>query len=282
MNIDEIINKIYEKLYGKDSDSKHGHGIKYNFIKKGFFKNYGADLFISIIIIYIFAIAIMYFHVLNHIPNIKANWSTEKCNPLYLPFAGLIINDANKSTMNMVSENFVGCVNNILATMSNYAFSPIYFILNTVTLVMALVNEAINSIRAFFNKIRIDIEDIASDVSDRTFNVSIPIMHFFIVIKDTMSKAMGLFTAGMYTLFGQYLILKSLIGSIIEIGIAILIIGLAMIAVAWAIPFTWPLAIAGTVSYGIILTFLIMIMLMGAEIFSLANRSGSWKKMPTH
>ena len=109
-------------------------------------------------------IAIMYFYVLNHIPNIKANWSTEKCNPLYLPFAGLIINDTTKSTATMISENFIGCVNNILATMSNYAFSPIYYILNTVTLVMGLVNEAINSIRAFFNKIRIDIEDIASRI----------------------------------------------------------------------------------------------------------------------
>ena len=29
--------------------------MEYNFIKKGFFKNYGADLFISIIIIYVFA-----------------------------------------------------------------------------------------------------------------------------------------------------------------------------------------------------------------------------------
>ena len=197
--MDNIFN-IIDKLYGKNL----------NIIKKGFFKNYGADLFIAIIIIYIFVIAIMYFYVLNHIPNIKANWSTEKCNPLYLPFAGLIITNTNKSNLDIIGENFTSCIENILATMASHAFSPIYYIISLVTVVMQLINEAINSIRAFFNKIRIDIEDIAKNISDRTLNISLPIMQFFIVIKDAMSKTMGIFTAAMYTFFSTYLALESL------------------------------------------------------------------------
>ena len=274
-NINDIINKLY--------------GKKINIIKRGFFKNYAADLLIAIAIIYVFLLAIMYFYILNHIPNIRANWSTEKCNPLYIPFAGLIINDPNKSNLNMISENFTDCINNMLTILASYAFSPVYYTLSIMSGVMQLINESINSIRAFFNKIRNSIKDIASNVSDRTFSISIPIMKFFIVIKDTMSKAMGLFTAALYTFFAQFLMLKALIGSITEIGISVLLLGLIIIAALWAstlIPFVGflsiPVAIGAQISYVVILTILILVMIIGSEAFSIANRHGKWEKAPHH
>ena len=98
--------------------------------KKGFYEKYGVDLIITIIIIYIFLISTTYFHMLNYLPQIKANWETEKCNPLYLPFAGFIINDKNKSKLDIVSENFSDCVQNILTSIVGEAFKPIYYIMN--------------------------------------------------------------------------------------------------------------------------------------------------------
>ena len=65
-NIDKTINKIYEK-------------------KLTFTGRYGSDLVIALIIVYIFLVGITYYHVLNHLPDIKANWPKNKCNPLYLP-----------------------------------------------------------------------------------------------------------------------------------------------------------------------------------------------------
>ena len=49
---------------------------------KGYFSKYGVDLIIATVIIYVFAIATMYFFVINNIPQIREKWPTEKCNPL--------------------------------------------------------------------------------------------------------------------------------------------------------------------------------------------------------
>jgi hypothetical protein len=260
MDIFDLINT----LYGKD----------YHIIKKGFFKNYGAQLFIAIIIIYIFLTAIMYFYVMNHIPNIKANWSTEKCNPLYMPFAGFVINDTRKSNMEIAAENFAGCMNNILVSMASHALSPIYSTLSIATTVMHLINEAINSIRAFFNKIRNSIKEISSDISDRTLGITTSLMEFFIAIKDTMSKITGVFTTTLYTLFASFLTLESLIMFIVNIGEVILVLGLAMLVMISAsslipffgIPFI-PMLILGKISYAMIITlFLLVVTIEGQAL----------------
>ena len=46
----------------------------------------------------------------------------------------------------------------------------------------------------------------------------------------------------MFSIYGYYLGLKSLIGSIVEIMITFLVMFTALILVLWVIPFTWPAA----------------------------------------
>ena len=63
MDIYNTINGIYNKKNG------------------GYFSKYGIYLIIAMTIIYIFFVASMYFYVINHIPQIREKWATEKCNP---------------------------------------------------------------------------------------------------------------------------------------------------------------------------------------------------------
>ena len=82
--------------------------------KEGFFQKYGVELIISSLIIFIFFIATSYFYTLSHIRSLRKDWPQNKCNPIYIPFAGLIINDSNKSKLETTSENFNFCLNSFL------------------------------------------------------------------------------------------------------------------------------------------------------------------------
>ena len=47
-------------------------------LNKNFYAQYGIDFIIMLVIILLFLMAIIYFYVLNNIPNIMANWSVNR------------------------------------------------------------------------------------------------------------------------------------------------------------------------------------------------------------
>ena len=205
---------------------------------QGFFSQYGGDLIIALIIIYLFMIASTYYYVLNHIPDLQEKWPKEKCNPLYIPFAGLVMPHSKKTNLELIDENFQGCIQNILTSISDDALAPINYALSVVNSIVQEATDAIQSVRGMFNKIRTDIKDTSENISGRTLNIMIPFMEMTIYIRNIMGMVQGNFAAAIYTLLGTFLTLKSAIGSIIEIIIKLIIIPLIIaIIITQAIPF---------------------------------------------
>ena len=255
----EIINKLYSK-------------------EKGFYQQYGIDLIIAIIIIYIFLTTSSYYYVMNHLPILRNNWETNKCNPLYIPFAGLIINDSKKSKFETVSDNFTECTQNILTSIASDAFKPIYYIINLIIQAFDEITEAINSVRAMFNNVRGDIHDTAVNISGRTLNVTSPIVENTGYAKDMMGKAHGVLTSSIYTLFGSFITAESFFLFLKDVIIGLLIILAASITALWILSFipfvdivATPAAILATAGYmAILIPFLIVIFLI-SEVFSIAT-----------
>lgn len=219
-NINNIIKSIY-----------HSH-------KKSFLSSYGLDIVISILTIYIFTIAIMYFHIINHIPRIRQQWPTEKCNPLYMPFAGLVLENTNKTSLQLIEENFAGCVHNILYAISSDALAPLYYSKKLTLENMNNVKTAINDIRIFFNRIRNDITDTVGNVMGRSLNVMIPPLKMAITTKDSISKVKGVFTTGIYFMMANYIMMKSLFKNLIHIiVVSVLLVMIAIIIGLLFIPF---------------------------------------------
>jgi hypothetical protein len=104
--------------------------------------------------------------------------------------------------------------------------------------------------RQLVDKIRNSVSDITSDIMSRILNIMTPIMETIITAKSMLGKSNGVVTAVMYTLFGVYLSIKSLIGSILEIVIIILIAMAAAIILLFFIPIVGDiLAAAGIVFF---------------------------------
>lgn len=206
--------------------------------KKSFISSYGSDLVISIITISIFIITIMYFYVKNNLPAIREKWPTEKCNPLYMPFAGLVLDKSNKSSLELIENNFSGCINNILESIAHDALAPLYYTKQATTDNMNQSLNAVNNIRAFFDKIRNDITNMVHNVMGRTLNVMMPPLQMAISTKDSLSKVKGVYTSGMYFTMANYIIMQSLFKNIIRIIVAsILMTLIAIIIGLMSIPF---------------------------------------------
>ena len=190
----------------------------------GFTEKYGSELWISVIIIIIFIIAITYFHIMNNIKPILADWENQKCNPAVIPFAGLINNGPHTTPLEFTGQNFTYCTQSILTNIVGYAFQPFYYLMKTMTDAFSELINAINGIRAEFDKIRNTIKEFSTDTMGRALNITIPIVKMIIGIKDMGAKMLGVLSASLYTLMGSYLTMKSFFLFIMHLIILILII----------------------------------------------------------
>ena len=244
---------------------------------KGYFETYGMDVLISFIIIFIFLYTIIYFLILSIKPYIKQDWAKNRCNPLYMPFAGLLNPDPNKSSLQTTEENFNFCVNNILTLISEISFSPLYYITKLIHDVLAVISSAINGIREMINKIRVAIANIATSISSRILNSMIPILHLGITSTNIFNQVHAILFTGVYQLFGLFTTTFSLFGFFRDALIGLLLVLSATIIALWVLaavllgtPFTWAAAIATLTTAGIqlegyiaiLIPFLIIIILL--------------------
>ena len=208
--------------------------------KKGFLARYGLDMWTSALIILTFFITTAYFYILNHIQPIKANWSKERCNPAVIPFAGLIQGKSGKDSFEFTGENFTGCIQTIFQNIAGYALQPINYSMNVLNETTGEVRTSTNAIRAMINKIRNSTKEFSEEIMGRSLNVTIPLIKMVIAARDVMGKTTGTMTAALYTLFGSYLGLKSLMGAIMQFVLIILLIMAALIVVSWIAGFFFP------------------------------------------
>ena len=87
--MDNIANKISE-LYNQSTYTE---------------KN-GGSVFMTVLILFVFFIAMSYFYVMSKAQPIKDNWVSERCSPAVMPFAGLINKPQGQSAFDFTGENF--------------------------------------------------------------------------------------------------------------------------------------------------------------------------------
>jgi small-conductance mechanosensitive channel len=236
---------------------------------KGYFSKYGVDLIIAVIIIYFFAITTMYFFVLNHIPKIREKWSKEKCNPLYMPFAGLVVKNSKKTNNQLVEENFHACIINILTSITQDALKPIYYANSVATKTMQDASNATQAIRAFFNRIRTDFQDTAENIYGRGLNITLPFVKMVLIMRNTLGQIHSLFTTALYVTMGSYMTLYSAIMNIINIIIMVILLalGLSILAVIF-IPFVGQAIAAPSIALFVaIVAFLMPVVYMMNDVF---------------
>lgn len=231
----------------------------YTATDRGYFSLYGVDLIIAITIIYVYSVAITYFHVINHIPQLRAKWATEKCNPLYLPFASLVVKDSSKSSNQLIDDNFQACVKNILTSVSEEALKPIYYVKNLATEAANEASGAGQAIRSMLDRMRDDVKSFGEDAFGRVLNISIPFVKQMIMMKAMLGRIHALMTTAVFVALGTYTTLYSSIMTMINIVITVILLalGISILAVIF-IPFLGEMLAAPVIAFFVAIVILIM------------------------
>jgi len=152
------------------------------------------DLLLTIIIIVIFGGLFLVNYLSVGIQNIKKNWPQYRCNPMIMPFAGLFGHD--------VTSNFTYCIQNMQTSYMSELLKPINYSTKITGQITGDITKALQSVRAFFNKIRNFITNIVQEIMGVFLNLLIGIQQQLMALKDLFAKVIGLMVTCLYILQG--------------------------------------------------------------------------------
>lgn len=246
--------------------------VKEVYEKVGYGQQYGLDIWITVVIIIGFFCATAYFYILGHLQPIKADWAVNRCNPAYIPFAGIINPPENGSAMDYTGKNFEYCTQNILKEISGYFLAPFYYLMSVIRETIDEMRKAANAIRQEFDNIRAALFNITTQIMARVENAIVPLTKMVITARDLFAKTVGVMMTGLYTFMTAYMGLNSIFAIIIDGILAGLILLAALIIPLWFIPFVGPpLAIADTAVFVAILSLFIVFKVFLSEVMGIAS-----------
>ena len=227
-------------------DSPELQNIKKMYEKLTYFDQYGGSVILFVIITIVLFLLICYCFVMINAQPIKNDWINQRCKPSVIPFAGFITHPPGVTATEYTAQNFTYCLQNTLSSITGTIIEPLNYIVNTIKSTADQAAQDIQNMRAMFNKMRVQFQEVSQEIMGRLINITIPLQQIIISVKDLIAKIQGSLTAGLFTLLGSYYALRSFMGVVAQFIVSILISLAATIAVLWAVPITWGAAAANT------------------------------------
>uniref|UniRef100_A0A6C0LJ24 Hint domain-containing protein n=1 Tax=viral metagenome TaxID=1070528 RepID=A0A6C0LJ24_9ZZZZ len=134
----------------------------------------------------------------SQLQDIKDNWNTYRCNPIYMPMA------------DDVESNFTYCVQNSMSGFMGYILEPITFITTAMGSMVSGISNEVNMVRAMFNKIRTFFSTMIQSVFGIFMNLIIEFQKIIISMKDLMGKTIGILVTFMYLMDGSLKTMQSM------------------------------------------------------------------------
>jgi len=218
---------------------------------------YGLQILITFTLVFLVFCTVCYYYILNNLQPIKTQWPQKKCNPIYIPFAGVIHDKKGDEFYSFTANNFTGCIQDILSKISNTAFLPFYYMLSIFSNIYLIIINTIASIREILNKIKSSISAITLIIFNNMSNILTPIIEIFINIKSIIAKFAGAMVTIIYTLIATYYSLKTFIYSIVKFFTRVLWIIVAVIAALLLLGFFFPFALPAAISMGAVASLIL-------------------------
>jgi hypothetical protein len=234
--------------------------------KETYLSKYSSSVVITILTLITFIVAFGYNHYQAKLKFLRKNWNTVKCNPLFIPFAGLINAPKGESAMNYTEKNLNECMYEVMddiVEVEKAAHSVAQTIANDT---MSGLNEAMNSVRSLLSEIRSSISSIFSGIFSKIHNTMIPVQNIMIKSRNNINTSQSVLATAMYTGVGSILSFRSFLAvfsTVIIMFILLLSVGVFPVEIATGsgltlIPFVgWALAIpffaAAAVTIGLVI-----------------------------
>lgn len=207
--------------------------------KRGYFDRYGGDVMISFLLIVLTLLVTGYSNYQSVMAEVRRNWNQHRCNPIYMPFAGVIMPQAGMSATDTTSANFAYCIKQDASAVFTIAMVPFEFGLYLTITFMDAVLESIMAFMLFVQWLKQQLGDIFATLYEKIINFLIPLIEMIVYLRDMIAKLNGVAITSLYTIMNIYNITVSGILNIMvilnNILIATIAIMLAMIVLAFAL-----------------------------------------------
>ena len=212
--------------------------------KNGYIDKYGGSVIITSLILITFGGLFGYNYFLAHLKYLKQNWTSIRCNPLFIPFAGLINAPKNTSKIAYTSENLNHCLTDILKDVVEVESAVQTAAVKGASDTLSQVGKDVNNARTLFNNIRKSASGVFSSVFSKVFNVLVPLHVILKKSKTALNRSQGVLNTTMYTALGSALSSRSFFSVIPAIFIGVILFFSAAatgtaIAAAFLQPWLW-------------------------------------------
>jgi hypothetical protein len=201
------------------------------YIKTTYLEKYGGSLIFTIFAI---IVVLLYFTYLN-IQNNK-DWATNKCSPLYMPFAGSIMEPKDMSNMEFTIQNFSQCSETILKDIIQIALAPlqaIFILLSAFISILTGIATSLMGAIAGFRSTAVK-EQTSSALEKQTMFSSI-LTKVIAKARSALRKGEGILSTLFFVFFSAYKAASSVFYVILLGESIILILMFIGVFISWGI-----------------------------------------------
>jgi phage-related protein len=188
----------------------------------GYLGMYGTDVFITIVLFVITTIIVGHSSYQTIILELQNNWNTNKCNPIVMPFAGIIMPKPGQSIMDTTFENFNYCIQQDVSSIFSIIMMPLEFVLYLTIEILNGILRVIAAFIEFLAWLKSQISGIFTEIFQKIISFLIPILEITVHIQDALGKVNGILITGLYTAMTIYNITVSGIINIMNILVNII------------------------------------------------------------
>jgi hypothetical protein len=228
----------------------------------------------------------------------KTNWAQNKCDPIYMPFAGAIMPQPGQSYATTNAQNFDYCMQKDFSGFISVLLMPLEYVAFLIlTSVDVLLNITLLSLK-LMSALKFSVAKSNESLSDKLHKVAGPLVVTVAKFRDALAKVNATVLTAVYTSLTVYDIIQSGILNVLTITVDLLISIVAVIEVMFVVAIVlimtpaFPIGIAlftvaSTAVYAVVIPTIVIYALLHAfvkEVFGqkAANVPGRPKvpKMP--
>ena len=193
------------------SKSEFINKLSETYNKETYIGKYGGSLFLTIVIILIFVALIIKNSFSGFFKSLKKHWKEERCNPFFMPFAGIINAPPEESKLQYTVDNFGHCLTNILKDVTSAETDVIKSTSKVINESIKETDKSIQNTRKLISNVRSSAGSLFKTSQGKLFNMSTPLRSMLINTKDMANKMQGVMTASLYTTIGLSVSLRSFV-----------------------------------------------------------------------
>ena len=290
INIDKSNIFKYSDIMNKILNTPLTSALNKLYEKTSYLDRYGGSVVVAMFTIIGIFMFFTYYYLKNNSDAIKNNWQKNRCNPLYIPFAGIIIDPKNMTKEEYATKNFFHCFGVLLKDIIEAALAPIQAATILITATASVMMQTMNSLMGAILYLRNSLSSGFGLLGNRSMNSLTLLTKLSHLVKNSINQGQGVLVTILYIFFTAYDMLASFFYVLIIAALIFLAAALAAVIVAWALVgliagllffqpwlgflaiILYNIAIGLTLAYVIILIMVIVVIVFSVTVMKKTSR----------